>query len=316
LALAFGSMASRAAHAQGQWPTRAVTMVVPWAAGGSNDIVARLLSPGLQKAFGKSFVVENRAGGGAVGKGQVARVRPDGQTLLISSASNHVFNHFVVPDQGYDPREALSGICMMVDLPNVLAVHRSLGVSDVPGLLAKIRATPGGMSYASTGIGSSNHLAGELFRLLAKVELNHIPYRGTALALQDVVTGRVTMNFSSPPPAVPLAKEGRLRALAVTGNHRLPPLPEVPTLSEAGLPGIVILGWHGIFAPAGTPESEMSRLEAAANKAIRDPRFARSLERDGLEVAAEQPRADFAKAIREEYEFWGAKVRELDLKAE
>jgi tripartite-type tricarboxylate transporter receptor subunit TctC len=291
-------------------------MVVPWAAGGSNDIVARLLSPGLQKAFGKSFVVENRAGGGAVGKGQVARVRPDGQTLLISSASNHVFNHFVVPDQGYDPREALSGICMMVDLPNVLAVHRSLGVSDVPGLLAKIRATPGGMSYASTGIGSSNHLAGELFRLLAKVELNHIPYRGTALALQDVVTGRVTMNFSSPPPAVPLAKEGRLRALAVTGNHRLPPLPEVPTLSEAGLPGIVILGWHGIFAPAGTPESEMSRLEAAANKAIRDPRFARSLERDGLEVAAEQPRADFAKAIREEYEFWGAKVRELDLKAE
>ena len=160
------------------WPSRPVVLVVPWAAGGSNDLVARLLAPHLTEKFGQSFVVENRSGGGgAVGMGGVVRARPDGHTLLVSSASNHVFNQFVITDQGYDPRQALDGICMLNDVPNALAVSNASGITDVQSLIAKAKREPG-LGFASSGVGSSNHLAGELFRLLTKTDLTHVPYRG------------------------------------------------------------------------------------------------------------------------------------------
>jgi tripartite-type tricarboxylate transporter receptor subunit TctC len=310
LALAVGSMTSGAAHAQGQWPTRAVTMVVPWAAGGSNDIVARLLSPGLQKAFGKSFVVENRAGGGgAVGMGQVARARPDGQTLLISSASNHVFNHFVVPDQGYDPREALSAICMMVELPNVLAVHPSLGVSDVPGLLAKIRATPGGMSYASTGVGSSNHLAGELFRLLAKVELNHIPYRGGGPALSDLLAGTVPIAFVNFPTVMAAAQDGQVRILGVGSKARIPSQPSLPTIAEQGVPGYEIQSWSGLFTPRGTPQPVIERLAQEVKVLLNDPTTRERIAESGSENIWAGPEAA-DHFVRAEFDRWGPIVKQ------
>jgi tripartite-type tricarboxylate transporter receptor subunit TctC len=155
-----------------------VQLLVPWAAGGSNDLVARLVAPFLTERFGQPFIVENRpGGGGSVGMASVVNARPDGHALLISSASNHVFNHFVMTDQGYDPRQALAGICMLNDVPNGLAVSLRLGVTDVPGLIAKAKAEPG-LGFASSGVGTSNHLAGELFRLLTGTDLTHIPYRG------------------------------------------------------------------------------------------------------------------------------------------
>jgi tripartite-type tricarboxylate transporter receptor subunit TctC len=305
------------ARAQGTGQGRPITLVVPYAAGGGTDIVARELAPILMEQLGQSVIVENRGGAaGHVGATSVARARPDGTTLLFAVSTNIVVNPHLQRNDRINLSTALSPVTKASSYQYVLVIDPKLPVTDLKGLIAAGKQPKADFSFSSGGVGSNNHLAGILFAEAAGLQMEHISYRGTAPALQDVVTGRVTMNFSSPPPAVPLAKEGRLRALAVTGGHRLPSLPEVPTLSEAGLPGIVILGWHGLFAPAGTPEAEMSRLEAAANKAIRDPRFAKGLERDGLEVAAEQPRAEFASDIRKEYEFWGAKVRELDLKAE
>ncbi|MBB5695218.1 Bug family tripartite tricarboxylate transporter substrate binding protein [Muricoccus pecuniae] len=305
------------ARAQGSSQGRPITLIVPYAAGGGTDIVARELAPILMEMLGQNVIVENRGGAaGHVGATSVARARPDGTTLLFAVSTNIVVNPHLQRNDRVNLSTALSPVTKASAYQYVLAIDPKVPAKDLQELIAAGKKPRAGFTFSSGGVGSNNHLAGILFAEAAGVEMEHISYRGTAPALQDVVAGRVTMNFSSPPPAVPLVRDGRLRALAVTGDHRLPSLPEVPTLSEAGLPGIVILGWHGIFAPAGTPEAEMSRLEAAANKAIRDPRFARSLERDGLEVAAEQPRADFARAIREEYEFWGRKVRELDLKAE
>ncbi|MFC7557610.1 Bug family tripartite tricarboxylate transporter substrate binding protein [Pseudoroseomonas wenyumeiae] len=296
------------ARAQGTSQGRPITLIVPYAAGGGTDIVARELAPILMEQLGQTVIVENRGGAaGHVGATSVARAKPDGSTLLFAVSTNIVVNPHLQRNDKINLSTALSPVTKASSYQYVLVIDPKLPVTNLQELIAAGKQPKADFTFSSGGVGSNNHLAGILFAEAAGVQMEHISYRGTAPALQDVVTGRVTMNFSSPPPAVPLAKEGRLRALAVTGSHRLPSLPEVPTLSEAGLPGIIILGWHGIFAPAGTPEAEMSRLETATNKAIRDPRFAKSLERDGLEVAAEQPRANFAKDIRAEYDFWGAR---------
>ena len=296
---------------------RSITLVVPYAAGGGTDIVARELSPILTETTGQNIIIENRGGAaGHVGAVSVTRARPDGLTLLFAVSTNIVVNPHLQRNDRTDLSSALVPVAKASTYQYVLVIDPRLPVTNLRELIAYGKASGTPLTYSSAGVGSNNHLAGLLFAEAAGIEMEHISYRGTAPALQDVVAGRVTMNFSSPSPAIPLVRDNRLRALAATGEARLASVPEVPTLGEAGLPGIVILGWHGIFAPAGTPEAELDRLEAAANRAIRDPRFNRSLERDGLELAAIRPRAEFARAIREEYAFWGRKARELDLKAE
>jgi len=316
LALAIGGATGRPARAQGNapppggWPSRPVTMIVPWAAGGSNDVVARLLAPGLQRVFGKSFVVENRAGGGgAVGMGQAARARPDGQTLLVSSASNHVFNHFIVPDQGYDPREALSAICMMVDVPNALAVHPSLGVSDVQGLLARIRATPGGLSYASSGVGSSNHLAGELFRLRTGLALNHVPYRGGGPAVADLIAGTVPVAFLNLPTVLPAANDGLVRLLGIGGKTRIASRPDLPTIVEQGIKGYEIQSWTGLFTPRGTPQPVIERVSAEVRTLLAEPGTKDRLSEGGSEnIWAGAAETD--AFVRAEFDRWGPIVRQ------
>jgi tripartite-type tricarboxylate transporter receptor subunit TctC len=302
-------MVGRPARAE-EWPSRTVTMVVPYAPGGSNDVVARLLAPGLQKAFGKSFVVENRTGGGgSVGMSQVARARPDGQTLLVSSASNHVFNHLVVPDQGYDPREALSAIAMMVDVPNALAVHPSLGVADLQGLLAKIRATPGGLSFASTGVGSSNHLAGELLRLRAGVELNHVPYRGGGPALADLIAGTVPVAFLNLPTVLPAAEAGQVRILGIGGKSRLSSRSDIPTIGEQGVANYEVQSWTGLFAPRGTPQPVIQRLSAEVRTLLDQASMRERLVELGSENIWAGPEAT-DNFVRAEFERWGPIVRQ------
>ncbi len=297
--------------------SRSITLVVPYAAAGGTDIVGREFAAIFSETLGQTVVVENRGGAaGHVGSVSVARARPDGLTLLFAVSTNIVVNPHLQRNDRVDLSRALAPVTQASTYQYVLVIDPRVRANTLGELIAAGKAARGQFTYSSAGVGSNNHLAGLLFSEAAGVEMEHISYRGTAPALQDVVAGRVTMNFSSPPPAIPLARGGQLRAIAVTGERRLPSLPEVPTLAEAGLPGIVILGWHGVFAPAGVPEAEMSRLEDAANRAIRDPRFARSLERDGLEIAAPRPRADFARTIGEEYAFWGRKARELDLKVD
>jgi len=212
---------------------------------------------------------------------------------------------------------ALAPVAQVSSYQYVLEVNPEVPARTLPELIAHVRSRPPGeVAYSSGGVGNANHLAGVLFAEAAGLSIEHIPYRGTAPALLDVVAGRVAMNFSSPPPAIPQIKEGKLRAIAVTGEKRIAALPEVPTLAEAGLPGVVITGWHGVFAPAGLPADVQGRLSAACRRAADSPRFRERLEHDGLEPAPTRPLPEFAATVRQESAFWERKVRELDLKLE
>jgi tripartite-type tricarboxylate transporter receptor subunit TctC len=294
---------------------RVVTVVVPYAAGGGTDITGREFAQVFAAEIGQTVVVDNRGGAaGQVGSASVARARADGTTLLFAVSTNIVVNPHLQKGERLDLATALQPVAQVSSYQYVLVVHPDVPARTLPELLGYIRGQPKGrLTYSSGGIGNANHLAGVLFSEAADVEMEHVPYRGTAPALLDLVAGRVTMNFSSPPPALALLREGKLRAIAVTGGHRIAALPDVPTLAEAGLPNTVITGWHGVFAPAATPAELMDRLEAAARRATAMPRFLDRLAHDGLEPAPDRPRAAFAEAVRGESGYWAGKVKELDL---
>jgi tripartite-type tricarboxylate transporter receptor subunit TctC len=298
-----------AVRAQEGWPQRPVTLVVPWAPGGSNDVVARLVAPVLAERLGQSVVVENRAGGGgSIGMGLVVRARPDGHTLLVSSASNHVFHPLVAPDLGYDVREALAGVAMMVDVPNVLAVNPALGVSNVPELLARIRATPGGLSFGSSGTASSNHLAGELFRMLTGAELTHVPYRGGGPVATDLVAGTIPMAFMNLPTVIGPAQAGRIRVIGVGTEERVRIRPDIPTIAEQGVPGYSVRSWTGLFAPRGTPRPVIDRMAEEVRLALESPNIRARLG----DLASEPiflPPSRTDAFVREEFARWAPVVR-------
>jgi tripartite-type tricarboxylate transporter receptor subunit TctC len=306
---------ARGAAAQGARP---ITLVVPYAPGGGTDLTAREFAHAFSEALGgQTVIVENRGGAaGHIGSVGVARSRPDGTTLLFAVSTNLVVNPHMQRD-GSDLVNALAPVAQITSYQYVLVIDPRLPVQNLEQLIAWVRAQPkGSVTYSSGGVGNANHLAGVLFADATKLEMEHIPYRGTGPALLDVVAGRIAMNFSSPPPAIQLSREGRLRAIAVTGERRMPAIPDVPTLAQAGLPGVTITGWHGIFAPSATPPDVMARLETAARQAAAASRFSGRLEQDGLEPSPVRPRTEFLTAIREESGFWGRKIRELDLKME
>lgn len=313
-----GSGALALAGRAGAQPVRAVTLVVPYAAGGGTDIIGREFAVGFAEALGQTVVVDNRGGAaGHVGSVAVARARPDAATLLFAVSTNIVVNPHLQKADRMDLTTALQPVAQVSTYQYVLVVHPAVPARTLAELIAYAKGRPAGdLTYSSGGVGNANHLAGVLFSDAAGVEMEHVPYRGTAPALLDVVAGRVTMNFSSPPPALALVREGKLRAIAVTGEHRIAAIPDVPTLSEAGLPGTAITGWHGVFAPAGVPTAQMDALEAAARRAAAVPRYLDRLAHDGLEPAPERPRAAFAEAIRRESAYWAEKVKALDIKLE
>jgi tripartite-type tricarboxylate transporter receptor subunit TctC len=239
----------------------------------------------------------------------VARSRPDGYTLLISSASNHVINPFVVPDQGYDAREALAGIAMLVDVPNALAASLSLGVSDVQELIAKARATPGGLGFASSGVGSTNHLAGELFRLRTGLEMTHVPYRGGGPAIADLIAGTVPVAFLNLPTLLPPAEGGRIRLLGVGGARRVAIRPDIPTIGEQGVPNYEVRSWTGFFAPRGTPQPVIERLSAEVKRLLEQPAIGQRLRDIASEPIWMGP-AETDAFVRAEYERWGPVIRQ------
>jgi len=306
----------RPARAQSNWPERAVTLVVPYAAGGSNDVVARLLAPGLQARFGQSFVVENRAGaGGAIGTAAVARSAPDGSTLLVSSASNHVMNPLVVPDHSYDVRTAFDGVSMLVEVPLALTVANRLGVKDVPGLLALLRREPGKHSFASSGVGGSQHLAGELFRMKADVDIVHVPYRGGGPALNDLVAGQVSLAFLNLPTALPQDEAGRVKILAVAGEKRSALKPEIPTVAESGVPGFAVRSWTALFTPHGTPPAVVERLNAAVREMMAEPAMQARLKELGVEPDTSEPAA-LDRFVREEFDRWEPVIKAAHVTAQ
>jgi tripartite-type tricarboxylate transporter receptor subunit TctC len=297
-------------------PRPPVTMVVPYAAGGGTDIVGREFGPLFSEALGQTVVIDNRGGAaGHVGSMSVARARPDATTLLFAVSTNIIVNPHLQRGDRFDLAAALAPIAQVSTYQYVLAIDPRLPITTLAELSAYARSRPpSDLSFSSAGVGSNNHLAGLLFSERVGFEMEHISYRGTGPALLDVVAGRVTMNFSSPPPAIPLIQDGKLRALAVTGATRMASLPDVPTLAEAGMPGITITGWHGVFAPAQTPAAELDRMHEAARRAAARPEFAGKLERDGLEASPPRTRAEFTNLVREENRFWAAKVRELNIR--
>ncbi len=301
---------------QEAWPTRPVNLIVPWAPGGSNDVTARLFAPQFEARLGQPFLVENRpGGGGTVGMGAAMRARPDGSTLLASSASNHVFHPLISGELTYDVREAFHGMAMWTDVPNVIAVHPSAPVRNVPELIAWIRGQRGGVSFGSSGVGSSNHLAGELFRMRTGLDMTHVPYRGGGPVLTDLLSGTIQLGFMNLPTVIPPAEAGRIRIIAVCTAERVALRPDIPTVSEGGVPDYAVRSWMGLFAPRGTSPQIVERMSATSKEVLEAPQTQARLRDLGSE-SIWMDAATTDRFVREEYARWAPIIRAAGIKIE
>lgn len=298
------------------WPAAPVRVVIPFAPGGVPDIVARLLAPHLQAALGQPVLVENRPGaGGTIAAEFVARAAPDGLTLFMTTVSTQAIAPGLRDDLRYDPERDFAPISLIARVPLVLLVAPSLGVRDVTALLEKLRREPGRHAFASSGVGAPLHLAGELFRQLAGVEVTHVPYRGSAQALTDLVAGRVSFMFDALPPAVPFIADGRLVALGVGTAERARARPEIPTLREAGLDGFEAYTWAALYAPARTPAAIVARLYAEVAAAARRPEVEARMQELGYESVISTPE-ELAAFQRAERAKWGEVIRRGNVRPE
>lgn len=304
-------LAAGPARAQEVWPTRSITILVGVAPGGTADLAARLLATDLARgtAAGRPVVVENKPGAATqLATAELARSAPDGHTLLVAGAP-FAINPGLFPRLPYNSRADFAAVAMLVRNGLVLMVPASSPAGDVPGLLDLARAR-GGINLASAGNGSMSHLAIEILAQRSGAPLTHVPYRGTGPALPDLIAGNVEAMFDNPSSALPLVREGKLRALAYTGEARSPAAPEVPTLSEAmGMPGLTAENWFGLFARAGTPAPVLDQLNAAARAMLEQPPIVERLRRDGTEPAP-MTRADFAAFVAREMRDWAGVIRE------
>ena len=309
LAAVNASFIACAALAQ-PYPSRPVRVVVPFAPGGPNDIIVRLLTPKLGETLGQAFVVENRAGaGGNIGTDYVAKSVADGYTLLSVGPGSLIINP-LIGKVGYDTERDFAPITLMARAPNALVAHPSLPARSVAELIALARSKPGAINYASGGNGSTPHLAAALFASMAGVELTHVPYKGTAPATADLVGGQVQIAFLGIPAVLPYAKSGRLRVLAVTGRRRSPELPDVPTVDESGVPGYEVSPWYGLLAPAATPGAIVERVALEATRIVRAPETREKLALAGAEAAGSTPE-EFAAVIRADTATWSRIVLSL-----
>ncbi len=313
LAAAALAIVPHAAHAQA-WPTKPVKIVVPFVAGGATDIVARLLGQKLSDAWGQSVVVENRGGaGGNIGAEAVAKAAPDGYTLLMTSGSIVTANPYLYKSMPFDAANDLVAITNVAAGPQLIVVTNKLPVKDLKEFIAYAKANPGNVNLGSAGVGTQTHLAGENFAYSAGIDITHVPYKGEAAALTDLMGGNiqlVTPNFSA---ALNFVREGKMRALAVTSRERMPQLPDVPSASET-LPGFENIGWFGLMAPAGTPKEVIERVYRDSARVLQSEDFRARLAQLGMVPVGNSP-ADFAQAIRQESARWAKVIRERHLTA-
>jgi tripartite-type tricarboxylate transporter receptor subunit TctC len=298
------------------YPSRPITLIVPYAAGGGNDLMARTAAEKMSKALGQQIVIENRGGaGGSIATRQVAKADPDGYTLGLGGTGTLAIDPTLYPNPGYDPRKDFAPIGLIATSGLVICVHPSLPAKTIPELIALAKKEPGKLNYASAGTGSGIHLGTEYFATMAGIKLTHIPYKGSSPALTDLIGGHVAIYFSSLPPAVGLIKEGKVRALAITSAKRSPILPDVPTVAEAALPGYEAVLHYGIVAPAGTPRPIIAKLSAALRTAVLSDELKSRLAEDGAEPLASTPEEYAADIDREETK-WSAIVKASGAKAE
>jgi tripartite-type tricarboxylate transporter receptor subunit TctC len=296
------------------YPTRPITLVVPYAAGGGNDAMARIVADHMSRRLGQQIVVENRGGaGGTVATRAVARAAPDGYTLVIGGTGTLAINPTLYTNVGYDPRKDFAAVGLIATSALVILVHPHVEARSVAELIALARKEPGKLNYASAGVGSGTHLAAELMASMAGIKLTHIPYRGSAPALNDLLGGHVDIYFSSLPPAVGIAAEGKVRALAVTGLQRSHVLPSLPTVAETALPGYEAVLHYGIAAPAGTPRPIIDTLNAALREALALEETKAILASSGAEALSSTPE-EYAADIDREERRWSRIVRELGIK--
>jgi tripartite-type tricarboxylate transporter receptor subunit TctC len=286
------------------YPSRPIRLVIPFAAGGMTDIVGRVLGQKYSDLLKQPVVIENKPGAAStIGTDFVAKSVPDGYTLAMISTT-HVIGPWLYKNLPYDALKDFAPIAKLIDGPYVLVVNPKVPAKNVAELVSLAKAQPGKLDYASSGNGSTQHLTGALFGQLAGVQINHVPYKGSAQAMQDLIGGQVALEFVGIPGILPQLKAGRIRALAVTTAKRAPDLPEVPTMEEAGVKGYVATSWLGLVAPAKTPKNVLLILEQATNKALADPQARKTLAGAGVEVSTGSA-AEFEQLLRSEYEKWG-----------
>ena len=298
------------------YPSRPITLIVPYAAGGGNDLMARTAAEKMSKTLGQQIVIENRGGaGGSIATRQIAKAAPDGYTLGLGGTGTLAINPTLYGNVGYDPRRDFAPIGLIATSALVVCVHPSLPVRSVGELIAFAKQEAGKLNYASAGTGSGIHLGTEYFATMAGIKLTHIPYKGSAPALTDLVGGHVAVYFSSLPPALALVKEGKVRALAVTGAKRSQIFPDLPTVAEAALPGYEAVLHYGIVAPAGTSRPIIDKLSAALRAAVMSEDLKARLANDGAEPLASTPE-EYAADIDREESKWSAIVKASGAKAE
>ncbi|WP_455281824.1 Bug family tripartite tricarboxylate transporter substrate binding protein [Cupriavidus necator] len=315
LALGIGAVCAPA-HAEDKWPSRPITWVVPFAAGGSTDIVARTIGQEVSRALGQPVVVENRPGAaGAVGAGYVARAKADGYTLFGGTISTHAINASLYKNLSYDPVKDFEPVSLVGYVPNVLMVNAELPVNNVQELIAYAK-TKNGLSFASSGAGTSTHLAGELFADLIHVPMTHVPYKGSPQAVQDVAAGLVPFLFDQLTAGEAMIKAGKLRPLAVTSPKRSALLPKVPTMAEAGVSGFEMVSWQALYAPRGTPKDVVQRLNAEVVRALKQPAVQQRLTQQlGMEIVGSTP-AELSALMDKEIPRWAALVKKSGARAD
>lgn len=302
-----------AAQAQAAFPERPVTLVVPFAAGGSTDVVARVIAEKMSEDLGQQVIVQNVAGaGGSLGAGNVARAEPDGYTILMGTVATHALNPLILKNKPYDAEADFAPVSLLVLVPNVLVVNPELPAKSVEELLALLKAEPDKWSYASSGNGTPLHLSGELFKSMAGVTMEHIPYKGSGPALNDLLGNQVSVMFDNLPSSSAHIKAGTLRALAVTTAERAPSFPDVPTMAEAGLPGYETYTWNALFAPKDTPKEVVDRLNAAAVKAMADPGVAERMKEFSATIVASTP-DELATHVKAEVAKWTPVVKDANV---
>lgn len=304
LAIAFAaSVVSLSALAQ-NWPTKNVTVVVPWPPGGPSDIAARPWAKQLSESLGKSFVIDNRAGGGGnIGTAAVTRAQPDGHTLLITSSAPIVINPSVYKNMTFDPLKDLAPVSNLLRVPLVLVAHPSVPANNLKELIAHIQSKKGNFSYASSGSGTPQHLTGELFNSVQKLDMVHVPYKGSAPAISDLLGGHIPIMFDSTIAIMPHIKSGKVKPIAISSAKRSPLLPNVPTFAEAGIPAVESYAWYGLFAPAKTPAPVIARINAETVKFMKTPEFEKIRAETGSDYVGDTP-ANFTKFVQAEAAKW------------
>lgn len=306
------SLLGAQAFSQAAYPTQPIRLIVSFAAGGPTDVFARLVASKLEKELGQPIIVENKPGGGSnIGSEFVAKAKPDGYTLLVGTVANAT-NMGIYKNLGYDTVRDFAPITQIMSSPSVLVVNNNIPVKTLDELVAYIKERPGKLNYASSGAGGMQHHAAEMLKLRAGIDMLHIPYKGAAPALTDVIGGTVNMGFKTASGVMPAIQSGKVRAIAVAGNSRLAQLPDIPTMAEAGMPGIEADSWNGLFAPAGTPPAIINRLAEATIKVLQTQEIKERFAAISATPVGSSP-AEFSQYVRDEVQKWGKVAKEANV---